>query len=509
MIAKWLAHNKNTDTDEYIEVPLLDGISISVNMASFQVSNITVIYDDFLDYELPFAWQEIQLLNDNEETEYIFYFKSLTAPKFSTNNETIKLQMSLYSTRDLLAHRTRTVQTSGALNTVIATIINEIIDDDGYTIVENTLPTTTVTATFIKQTLENILNTMATNYEFVWYCDGLKNIYLKPFSTLTLATPDLLIDSTLYTNYGYQIQPTIATNDYGNVVELKNIMLVDDMNVYEPDTDTTLGAGESITFSRKVWATLEAKNKNPLVLTAILSCNSFVIHLDDNGIPDVNSELVGYDDIGGDYNWLLIRDPDNNNLWTGLKNNMDIDQDIGTIYATTALIPTSYTYYDVKEINNISTYTNTSGKIQKSIDMYNKYMGIDEMLATAKGNLIKANSIANTVTITMEVLDKTKDYPNIKIADVIKINVGGKLGNLIGEQTYVVTDYTRLEGIKRLTYTIKASNINYNYTYIDLFRKVTIQDNDEQLTNQVSIYETETINEITTVKVDGVDVYEN
>jgi len=515
MIAKWLAVNKTTLENEYIEVPLLNNISLSVNIAKFEVSSITVVYDDFLNYELPFAWQEIQLVED-DVTKYIFYFKSLTAPKFETNNEVIKLQMNLYSTRDLLAHRTRTVQTSGNLNEVVEDIIKEILDDDGYAIISNELPDTVVTATYIKQTIESILNTMANAYEFVWYCDRLKNIYLKPIDNLMSSDDNLTIDTTRHENYGFQIQPSISTTDYNNIVELKNIMLVSHEYVFSPDGYVTLSEGDSITFSRSIWATQQAKDKSEgsyAIIPALRVFNNtanIAVFLDDDGIPELPSNVCYSDEDSSDsYIWHIIRDPNNNNLWTGIKYNGSADIQVTKIETAYALVPTSYIYYDVEEVSSIAPYTGTSGKIQKTVDMYNKYFGNDDMLATAKGNLVKSNSIANEVTIYMEVTDKNEYYPDIQLADVIKVNVGGKLGQLIGVQSYVVTSYTRQESIKRLTYKISATNINYNNTYIDLFRNVEIQDNDEQLTNQASIYIESTANRTIKVKVNGDEINEN
>lgn len=522
MIAKWLAHNKVTDVDEYIEVPLLSGVKINENMTQFKVSNFTVIYDDFLDYELPFAWQEIQLVED-EEINYIFYFKSLTAPKFKTNNETIKLKLSLYSTRDLLAHRNRTVETSGPLNDVIEEIIGDVLTSDGYTIVTNTVDTFDVQATYIKQSIETILNDLGNTYEFVWYCDGLKNIYLQSISSLKNATPDLTIDDTAYDNYGYQIQPSITTTDYNNIVELKNVMVLTELSYTEPKENAlaqSYGADpdETILFNYKVWSSLTSVQKvSPSGLDTV-DILTFEIYNDDftgflyykwtwneadGFVMDDKIGLLGIDDDDPDKLFLLVRDNDNQNVIIGYKY-------VGDIYRFTrvgsdnALLPYSFTYYDAEEIESIQPYTNTSGRLEKSIDLYNKYLSYDEMTAMAKGNLSKTNSTTDEVIITMEVKDKTEDYPEIKLADTIYVNVGGKVGSLIGSNSFVVTDMKMTETTVRKTYVITCKNINYNQTYIDLYRSVKIQDNEEQLKNAVSILVKDTIvNERVIVDVDG------
>jgi len=531
MKAKWLAYNKATQVNEYIEVPILaDGIKLNINMTQFAVSNIAVVYNAFLNYELPFAWQEILLVDDLGATKYIFYFKSLTAPMFATGQETIRLKLSLYSTRELLSHRTVTLIENNNINALVENLVADILTSDGYTIVDNDLSTTNIVQiSYIKQSIETILNDLANTYEFVWYSDEFKHIYFKSISNLTNGTTDILInDDKLNDNYGVNIQPILSTTDYNNVVELTNVLLVglapngilsnETINPY-----IYVEENETNNFKRNVWLTDEAVYKNHATTVSNVTVMRFLFNISGSSVEyDIEWNRVGgfiypseigFD--GVDNNdvsklILLIRDQDNNDLITGCKCiNLTTTHYISAS-SVIALNPTTYTYYDNQQILKIQPYTNTSGKIQKSINMYNRYFGKDELLATAQGLLTKSNSIAGEVKLLFEVNDKSGDLPHIALGNVIEINRTDNVGQLIGRQKYVISDYTRNENHIRYTYTVTAKNINLNQTYIDLYRKIKFQDNKEQLTNNIAIYvKDDQVIESTQVTVDGVDIYES
>ena len=514
MIAKWLAYNKVTETNEYITLPLLDKIQLNYDVASFKVSTITIIYDDFLDYQLPFAWQEILLVDDLDVTKYIFYFKSMTAPVFETGNEVIKLKFSLYTTRDLIAHRNLTLSESTSLHNAISSIVGDVLISDGYTIAENDLVYTNISISYIKQSIESILNDLANTYNFIWYCDEFKQFYFKQVVELVNKDTDILIDNTNNINYGWNVQPKLSTLDYVNIVELKNIISIEEDIPFDYIYDQFIGAGtytlkSSFWLDEIAWYKVHPGSTTGNIISIYINsdfANGYFIYW--NGTEFIVDADIGIFD--ADYSpssatnlISFFRDQDNPQIISSFKYNGTTTDEV-QIRSTVTLKPKSLTYYDVDEIEKISVFTNTSGKIERTLNMYNQYLGQDETLAIAKGALVSSNQTTSEVSLVLEVSDKSIAYPNITLGQVIEIDLSGNVGKLVGNNSFVITSYKKTETITRVRFEITAKNVNLNTTFIDLYRKINIQETTEQLTNEIAIYvRGEDVVEKVEVLVDG------
>lgn len=513
IVAKWLQPDEVT----FIYVPIIENPKFTINVSKYEPSDVKINFTSFIDTSsLPFQWQEIQIVDvddcENPTTEvlkFIFYYKNALAPNFKTGEEPIIITLKLYSTRELLGHRDTTIITQGqSINDTLDLVFANAFED-GYTIVFNDLNTAgNISVKYIKQTLEKILNDMSIRYNFIWFCDALKNITIRSVTNIQNEFPTNIIDATSKVT----IQPIFSTTDYANVVDLKNIVLIDS---FTEVLGINLDANEIYNLQHNTWIAENAIATKDANISSI--SNFLTVRLDSVNYTvswDVNTGYtfpteIGFDGVDNEnvsVLILLIRDGSNNNLITGLK--VKSGGLLNSYFSSASLVPYSFTLFDIAEIDRIRPFTNTSGKIEKPINLYNKFMGKDTVIETAKGNLVQSNRLTSSIRCSFEQLDLATNI--YQLGTTVRVDRTDNVGKLVGSGTFVITDLTEQENQVRRKGTFMAKSTNLNETFIDLYRNLEIEDNEDQIKNAFALFASNGIlNERPQVLVDGVLISAN
>lgn len=440
--------------------------------------------------DLPIAYQEIQIIDtDTSEIIYYGYAGTPTFPEFDGKNIRVILEIELLSPQTLLTKRTIQAQINNInIHDAVATILDDIVEKDGFVIAENTLSSTTYLSDIYRySTIEKVLNDLGNRFNFVWYVDELKNIYLKALSKIETEEAILTINDEMGSEYLEKITPNFECADYANKISMTNVDLINTQTEIVP-TSTVLSKGEEYTFTypfsisenvvyRAPDFDAEVPGESYAFILSTTAGDFFTITIDRiNKTITYNSHIgfSGIDDSNSNKYILLITDESNSKLITGFKWNYatskTVDGDYGCM-TQTAIMPFTSIFVDSAEIANVKDKINTSGIIEKTIDMNSKYLAYDELVEYCKSVFNQNNKQTNTVNLVFRGYIDDENFVNLKNSLKLtkKIHID-KENYFITANDYAITDieYTINQNIGILT--LSARTTNYLETFIDIFR---------------------------------------
>lgn len=471
---------------------VLDDYVVKSSSREVKFSSLKIDFTNKTIADLPVKYQEVQLLDlDNNyninEVIYTGYVNNFVLPKMKNQIEYRELELDLLS--PLAMATVRTADAVGTYN--LQPLINELITpllNDGFVLKEFNIGNNQITVNYLNETVESALNKLSNKFNFWWYIDKNKNIYINSIDYLITKTPKLIYDDDNKIDGLIDVIPSIDATDYCNVVNFTNIRLYTysyfrrnestdqsgETNIYytmhNPITQIKyLNSGDEIEFDIPFDISIDNYYKNveneqtDKIFQGFFTGQNITKQIDfdiQNNtlvLPNNVSIEEGY---STNKEFVFVRDVFFKNLIVGLKYNGSSTLTVSNISCTNALMWTK-----VKVINDDEVYRNKqiiseTGIVEKIIDMNEQWKGYSEVIDIAN-SYVKTN-ISRVEQVKLN-LDKNID---INIGDTIRINKPFFLIN----DTYIVTDknISYNNNVMVWQYTLKNTNILENY--VDLFR---------------------------------------
>ena len=472
----------------------------SLNFSSRETTftNIVIDFSGKTSDDLPIKYQEIQILDtDTSEVLYYGYCSQPTLPKFDGKNERVLLEIELLSPQTYLTKRTIEITLNKInIHDAVEDIVGDLVDSDSFTIEENDLPTTEyLSDIFLNQTIEKILSNLGGRFNFIWYVDELKGIHFRYLPNIEGEDAVLcLIDFS--NTYLKSIRPSFEVSDYCNKLNLSNVSLITASALLNNSTLLDTGQMYNFTYPFSIspnvcyrldkWTPLDPNNVTyALIMSTDAGTYQYTIEVDlDLQTITYSSEIgfLGEDDDDVSKKILLQRDISNPNLIIGFKwaySSSETTDAIGpSCNSYSTIVPFNATYLDPSEVNNSATKINTSGLIEKEVDLNNKYFTQDELTAYAKSLFRQNNKQANIIDLEFQGDTSDSDFIALKDSLLLTKKIYANLPNyFVTENDYAITDISYVIDNNIGNLMVSARSSNASESYIDIFRL-----SDEQLT---------------------------
>ena len=466
---------------------------------------------------MPEKYQEVEIISDKngiKTTEYFGYIDSYSFKEMREIDKFVTINMTLLSPMKISTLRTFIAIGTYQLKDLIQNIIILPLINDGFNLKEINISNRTVSVNYLSETIEYGLNDLSNKYNFWWFIDENKNIYIKDIDQMLNNDPKFIYDSTHKIEGLQYLKPKIMSDNYANVINFKNVRIYEYSNWEYSDGEvivdingllnsqiSTLKKGEQIEFKYPVDIKKENIQKSGesyskkniyygLRVSGKYSDNTtfeFYIKYDIvNNIYSMSNN-IGFD---GDENttkeFLLIRDVFFNNLITGFKYNSDTKNiaSLNVVMSDSALIWNINKFYNDKAINEKKGIINNTGIVELTINMNEQWKTRQELQEIGIAYMNK-NSLKLDGEIELKVDEKI-----FSVGDIIKIN------KMLFDSKYIVTKIRETFKKNVIEYYITCKNSNITDNYIDLFRSSTTQESDEKIYQiNISHYNEEGIKE--------------
>ena len=489
---------KYYDGSAYIELTVLDEISIKKSNREVNYSSLKVDFTGYTIDDLPIKLQEVQVI-DNGTTLFYGYIDEIKLPKYDKTEVLPHLEFTLLSPLAMLTKRSVTITGKYSISDLFDLVFAPLYAD-GFTLTEfNVTLENEIEIPFILQSIEYVTNYLSNRFGLFVYVDQLKQITVNSINyQFGLAEVENLTSA----NYKdlddiWSLEPSIKSVDYANIINIKNAL------VYTTSNSTNIGItveSEKPAFEvPKIIKSGEIINfyypfdisQNTLVKIAEEEDITYAYGFQIRGyvgvdfysasiLYDTTTSLytisdVSFEEDATELDFVLIRDQFFKNLVTGVKftgtGNLEVDK----IYSNTALVP-----YVSRLINNQEILANqgkisTTGQVEKIVDVKGKWFSKSDIVNYARSLLQENTNQSDVAKLSF----KGTDLETYNIGDKFIINIE----ELFINDTFVVTDtnYRIKNNIEELNLTLRTANVLENY--IDLFRRDLSQDNEEQTNN--------------------------
>lgn len=472
--------------DSYFQV--IDGYRVNESSREVKFSSLKVDFTNKTIADLPLKYQEVQLVELDDEYNivnviYTGYVNNFVLPKMKNRNEYRELEIDLLSPLAMATVRTADAVGTYELQSLVRELIQPLIDD-GFVLKEMNISSNQITVNYLNETVESSLNKLSNKFNFWWYIDANKNIYINSISYLMNLKPKIVYDDENRIKGLIDVIPSIDATDYCNVVNFVNVRthitgsieIYDDFDYgYYPLFDNrVINNGDEIKFNYPI----DLLRDEYYEILQIYDDNynqKLDIYYDRNNNLVIPSDVTISDSYSTDNTWVLVRDSFFDNLIVGLKYN-GTAFNVENIYTTAGLIWAKVKVQNNVEINKNKGIISQSGIVEKQIDMNEQWKEYDELLEIANSYIKINSSRADTVKLNVD------EDINLNIGDTIKINKDDFLLN----DTYIVTDKSSIydNNVKKWNYTLKNTNILENY--VDLFRASESQEVEDKMINLIT-----------------------
>lgn len=476
---------------------LIDGYEVNESSREVKFSSLKLDFTYKTIADLPVKYQECQLVEINGDTEeliYTGYVNNYTLPKMKNKKEYRELELDLISPLAMATLRTTDAVGTYKLRGLIREIVQPLIDD-GFILKELNVGDNQATVNFLSETVESALNKLSNQYDFWWYIDENKNIYVRSITSLLAIAPKLTYNDENKIDGLIDFTPSIDATDYCNTVDFTNVRVFSYSRFLRLDwTDEFTGdqtikydyynpiirrdvilPGEEIEFDIPfVINTLKRyKTQNVLSNTEnnyfeLMNKNdttgySFLVEIrsDDKGNALLQSNVVIDDSYSDKAEFVFVRDPFFSNLIVGMKYNGTNNINVGVIQSSTALIWSKVRINDDVEIDKNRGKINKTGIVEKQVDMNEQWKTYDELLEIASSYIQVNNPGVESVKLKMDAEN------GLEIGDIIDIDKPSFLTN----GKFIVTDKKRTYDDNVNTWNYNISNTNVLENFIDLFRE--------------------------------------
>ena len=495
MKAKW--------NNKYYKITTLPTLTKSSREVSFPEIEI-----DFTDHEiedLPIKFQEIEIVDttkEPEETKFFGYCENFQFPEMDGTEKKILVNIGLMSPLKLAGIKSKTIQVQyKPLNEVVVDVLSPLINE-GFVIEQNTLPTIKVALREAFKPVEQIMNQLSNDYNFYWFIDEKKKIYIKNGGTLQTAEPVVNSLTEINAFAGYTYRPTMNAVEHANIINAKNqnilqfnnelipqnIELADQDEIqfrYPVSISKTTGsriANESdrATFGFPLWMMVINR-------TVPAGLAQYFIQYDEENDEVLIDSAIGFDGVDNadvTKTILLKTDPVDRTKIVGLKNVWGGTIELQSVGSYSTIVPTITIYQDAIDIEKSKEKVSPSGKIEKTVDFNGRYITKTDSLDFAKNRVLRTSSPALVDEIEITI----KGVPNEEYDNFIDQAI--PLKTIVTNEQYakgrfIITDTSLVQEPNWNIFQIKAKNTNIIDNYLDLFRSDKGEAEEDELTNQI------------------------
>ena len=474
---------------------ILNGYDITESSQQVQFSDLVCDFTGYKMDELPEKYQEVKIVDINdigvEKVAYTGYVNNIVFNEMREQDVDISINISLLSPMAMATLRTATAIGTYRLASLIQDIILLPLLEDGFVIQEMDISDRTITTNFLCETIEYCMNNLSNKFNFWWFIDRKKRIYIKDISKMFKQKPnhsyddDNLIDGLEY------IKPIVSSDDYANVINFTNVRIYEYsilnfegnkiLESHNPlinrqisiiKKDGTINFNHPLDINKdNIIKSAESNGiitgaKTGLYISGMYTDNTLFelyIRVSSDNKNLMMSSNIGFDgDANSTAEFLLTKDSFFSNLITGFKYNNELKsiKTITKIQSDSALIWNVNKLYNDKAIASKKGIISNTGIIEKTINMHESWKTIQELRQIGISYMDK-NGLEKDGTIEMK-FDKSS---NFDIGNIIYIN------KLSINNTYVVTQ-------KRENYKSEldddtiliCKNANMLDNFIDIFR---------------------------------------
>lgn len=483
-----------------IELQICDEYELTKSSQEIVYSDFKCDFTGYTKEDLPDKYQEVQIIEKNifgyYDIKLFGYINTFDLGEMREKDVDTFININLLSPMKLTTLRTTTAIGTYNLIDLIQNYILIGLINDGFNIEYINIPNKTVTVNYLVETIETCMNDLSNKYNFWWYIDENKKIYIKDINTLLKQEPSQIYDETHMIPGLQYLKPITISDNYANVINFKNVKVYEN-SIAIPDSDyyinplitnqiNSIKINEQIDFNYPV----DIKKENIIKAGKInndFGESYYGLYIEgqfsDNSsfneyiLVDIASEEymisnnIGFDGKAGDENkrFLLIRDSFFKNLIVGIKYNKD-DKNISSIdriTSMTALVDSVVKLYNDAEIYNKKNVINKTGIVETTLDMNQSWKTLPELKEIGKSQAEK-----NLLDINGEI-ELCTDQNIISIGDVLLIN------KMIINSKYIVTQIKEIYSSGENQYYITAKNSNIIGNYIDIFKGENEQENEE------------------------------
>lgn len=448
---------------------------------------------------------------------YTGYIDDYVFDEMRELDEDINISFTLLSPQKIATLRTCIAVGTYEIKDLIENIILAPLIDDGFTLKEINIVNKSLTVNFLVETVEYCMNNLSNKYNFWWYIDENKNIYVKDIETMFKEEPMYIYDDKHTIDGLEYVKPITNSYDYANVINFKNVRIYEysrlRMNkkevaeAHNPLIDgqvTNIKQNDQITFNFpidiKKENIIKSANSNGITNTNIIygiyvegtyednTDFSFFVSFDTlNNLYKISDNL-GFDGESTDSEkeFLLMRDSFFSNLITGIKYNNGNKKinSIKAINSDSTLIYNVNKFLNDKGILEKKNIISKTGIVERTIDMKESWKTVQELTEIGASYLNK-NSLNYADELEIK-LDKDK-FQVGKILYINKFMIDGR---------YVVTEIQRTDQNNDDEFLVKCKNANILDNFIDIFRQENEQTSSDKVYQlYVTHYEEEGISE--------------
>lgn len=496
---------------------IIDGFEVSESSREVKYSNVKIDFTGKSIADLPLKYQECQLVevDDNNnilEIIYTGYVNNYTLPKMKNKLEYRELDIDLLSPLALATLRTADAIGTYNLQPLVREIVQPLIDD-GFVLKELNVGNNQITINFLTETIESALNKLSNKFNFWWYIDKNKNIYINSINYLFNKNIVLNYDDNNKINGLIDFTPSMESIDYCNTIDFTNVRLItsslfqkqvyrhiDAGDLYSPNYYNPIMRYESIEPSQEIefdipfiintdrYDTSQTSYLNEQFYFRLYNMTQesggfepqYTLLVELRGNKDNNVIIPSNVSISDTYNedkeFVFVRDSFFSNLIVGMKYNGNSTINVGIVQSCTALMYAKVRINNNNEIEVNKDIISKTGIVEKQIDMNEQWHTYNELLEIAN-SLIKKNDV-NVEKVVIE----TDVENNLKIGDIISINKS----NFLTYGNFIITDKKRsyYENVDKWNY--KMSNTNILESYIDLFRSTEQEEQVDKMINLIT-----------------------
>ena len=472
-----------------IELKIYTGYEITKSSQEIVYSDCECDFTGHTAEDLPEKYQEVNIIDKNDfGDESVVAFGYVDTFDFGEMRETdvdTTIRISLLSPMKLTTLRTTTAIGTYQLKDLIQNYILIPLINDGYTIEELNIIDRQTSVNYLVETIETCMNNLSNKYNFWWYIDENKGIFIKDIDTMINQEPSKIYDNKHRIKGLQYINPTTISEGYANVINFKNVRLYQN-SIYSANSMINPLISQPIDIMKKEsqidFNNAVDINKNNIIKSGKANDpdssyykgiyfegtysdgTNFSEYIMVNSLTGeyLKSSNIGFDGNAGDEEkaFLLIKDSFFNNLVVGFKYNNSNKNIISIDYITSnaALIDCTVKFYNDKEILSKKGLISNTGIVEKTMDMNESWKTPNELK-----ELGKSQSDKNSLNINGEI-ELCTDANVINVGDVLKID------KIIINGKYIVTQTKEHFSNGESQYYITAKNSNIVDNYIDVFR---------------------------------------
>ena len=508
--------------NEECRLKLNNDYSIAKSSSEVTFNSLTCDFTNRTRDELPEKYQEVKLVEDDN----VIFFGYVDDYNFKETRELdvdTEIEITLLSPMKLATLRTVILSGTYKLKQLISKVLEPLIDD-GFVLKEIEVADRTVTINYPLNTVEYCMNNLSNKFEFWWFIDEFKNIYVKDIALMISKKPDYIYDNENSIAYLQYIKPTVSSEGYANVVNFKNVRMYEYSNLvmngstvnntYNPlineqitssikkdgqidfnypcdiNNENILKSGESI--GKKDKEQSFSYLYGIYIKGTYSDSNTFEVYIrhDLKTGEYTKSPNIGFEgnEEDKDKEFLLIRDSFFKNLITGFKFNNESKniQSIETIMSDSALVWNVVRIYNDEDILSKKDKISNTGIVETTIDMKESWKTLEELSAIGSSYINK-----NSLKFDGQLELKIDTFCDMQVGNTIRVD------KMLTTGTYIITNIQMSFINREKVWTVICKNGNMLSNYIDIFRGENTQENEEK-TYKVSVmhYVEEKINEV-------------